>query len=91
MMISAWWLILVFAIGIYAGVLLMTVMFVASRPSTEADPVRMADDSRLVAVAAAWLADEPATARETQRKSRKRVSTPRRRSDPPVTQATLEW
>jgi len=39
MMVSAWWVVLAFVIGTYAGVSLMSMMFIASK--SEDDPDRL--------------------------------------------------
>jgi hypothetical protein len=37
MMVSAWWVVLAFLIGTYAGVSLMSMMFIASRSNDDTD------------------------------------------------------
>ena len=60
MLISAWWLVLVFAAGAYIGITLLSALIVSSHESAETDAGQLGDDPTLARIAAEWRAEEAA-------------------------------
>ena len=89
-MISGWWLVLAFAIGVYVGITMMAAMFVASRDPVEAVRGPLGDDPRPSTLQAAWSLDELGSLGTGEGPDRKRSATRRHRSDQPDPQKTLQ-
>jgi hypothetical protein len=88
-MISGWWLVLVFAVGAYAGIALFAALVVSSREPEPTDAWRLGDDPRMALIAAEWMTDGPAARPGRERSGGKRGTTSRRSADPVESQATL--
>ena len=57
MLISGGWLILAFAIGIYAGITLLAALVISSREPERTDAEQLGDDPIMALIAAAWRPD----------------------------------
>ena len=91
MMISVWWLILVFVIGAYAGITLMAALFVSLREPARADTWQLADDPQTSAMAAARRPDDAIAPSNRERPGRKRSASKRHSPDPLEQQANFQW
>jgi hypothetical protein len=89
MMISAWWLILVFVLGAYAGITLMATLFVSSRQPAGLDSWLFAEDSQ--SFAATWRSDDAMAPSSRERPGRKRGAAKRNSPDPLENQANFQW
>ena len=91
MLLSTWWMILVFAIGAYAGITLMAMLAVAGRETPRQDVLDPMGEMRLSATAGALRPPDAAARSNRERRTRKRNDSKSRMPEPLEQQAKLQW
>jgi hypothetical protein len=91
MMISGWWLLLVFLVGAYAGITLLAALMVSSHEPAQTDADQLRDDPVLARIAAQWRGYEPVGRPNHRRTNRKRGEAPRETPQQPEKQADFQW